>query len=302
MSIGIQGNWTHTSCCVVVIFGKVSWPLHHLKFKLSCQDLFTRVVREEMNGKKIRKSAGGSKVKVVFEELHITRRVAEKAPNKSSEDSAFWSNESGGNLDVQPSLAVGNVDLIFVSENPRGSSMETRKKVRRRRAGHLGELRTRQNVVQDLITSPGTEATEVEESVARYKEAFHNFVRSHENFLRYEDDEEKIALTNDGYDSQRDMKLQLDILVSEWWEEKKREERPPMGESNFNHASARSVESSAFSTNSVKERKRLMEETKLGIRARKKKQESQRELERVEKGTTELNTKLEQLDAKTKLQ
>ena len=102
--------------------------------------------------------------------------MAEKAPNKSSEDSTFWSNESGGNLDVQPSLAVGNVDLIFVSENPRGSSMETRKKVRRRRAGHLGELRTRQNVLQDLITSPGTEATEVEESVARYKEAFHNFV------------------------------------------------------------------------------------------------------------------------------
>lgn len=100
----------------------------------------------------------------------------------------------------------------------------------------------------------------------------------------------------------RNVKLQLDILVSEWWEEKKREERPPMGESNFNHASARSVESSAFSTNSVKERKRLMEETKLGIRARKEKQESQRELERVEKGTTELNTKLEQLDAKTKLQ
>ena len=42
--------------------------------------------------------------------------MAEKAPNKSSEDSAFRSNESGGNLDVQPSLAVGNVDLIFVSE------------------------------------------------------------------------------------------------------------------------------------------------------------------------------------------
>ena len=168
MFIGIQGNWTHTSCCVVVIFGKVSWPLHHLKFKSSSQDLFKRVVREEMNGKKIRKSASGSKVKVVFEELHITRRGAEKAPNKSSEDSAFRSNESGGNLDVQPSLAVGNLDLIFVSENPRGSSMETRKKVRRRRAGHLGELRTHQNVVQDLITSLETEATEVEESVARY--------------------------------------------------------------------------------------------------------------------------------------
>lgn len=54
--------------------------------------------------------------------------MAEKAPNKSSEDSAFWSNESGGNLDVQPSLAVRNVDLISFSEIPRGSIVETRKK------------------------------------------------------------------------------------------------------------------------------------------------------------------------------
>ena len=51
--------------------------------------------------------------------------------------------------------------------------------------------------------------------------------------------------------------------MSEWWKEKKREESPPMGESNFNHASARSVESSAFRTNSVKELKRLMEESRV---------------------------------------
>ena len=137
--------------------------------------------------------------------------------------------------------------------------------------------------MQDLITNPGIKATEVEEGVARYEEAVRNFVSSHDNYLRYEDDEEKISLTYDNYDSQRDMKLQLDIFVSEWREKKKREGRPP-SVYNFSQVSARSVKSSALSAISVKERKRLMEEAKLEIRALKEKQELQRELERVEKG------------------
>lgn len=60
--------------------------------------------------------------------------------------------------------------------------------------------------MQDLFKNPGIKATEEEESVAMYEEAFRNFVSSHDNYLRYEDDEEKIALTYDSYDSQRDMK------------------------------------------------------------------------------------------------
>ena len=165
----------------------------------------------------------------------------------------------------------------------------------------VGELRKRRNVVQDFITNPGIKLTEVKEGVARYEKAFCNFVSSHDNYLPYEDDEEKIALTNDSYDSQRDMKLQLDILVGEWREKKKRELRP-LSEYNFSQVSARSVKSSALSAISVKERKKLMEEAKLEIRALKEKQELQRELERVEKGKAELNRKLELVDAKTKLQ
>lgn len=65
--------------------------------------------------------------------------------------------------------------------------------------------------MQDLFKNPGIKATEDEGSFAMYEEAFRNFVSSHENCLRYEDDEEKIALTYDSYDSQRDMKFQLDI-------------------------------------------------------------------------------------------
>ena len=66
------------------------------------------------------------------------------------------------------------------------------------------------------------------------------------------------------------MKLQLDILVSEWREKKKRQGRPP-SEYNFSQASARSVKSSALSAISVKERKRLMEEAKLETGALKEK-------------------------------
>ena len=86
-----------------------------------------------------------------------------------SEVNAFRSDESGGNLDVWPLLAVGYVDLISVGENLRGSTMETRKKAPseilneeevnteravhagRRRAGHLGELR---NVSWPLVLMP----------------------------------------------------------------------------------------------------------------------------------------------------
>lgn len=81
-----------------------------------------------MTGKRKRKPASGWKVKVVSKESHVTRHVAEEAPNKSSEVNAFRNGESGGNLNVPPSLAVGNMDLISVSEDPQGSMKETRTK------------------------------------------------------------------------------------------------------------------------------------------------------------------------------
>ena len=48
--------------------------------------------------------------------------------------------------------------------------------------------------MQDLKTSPVVGVTGVEDSVARYDESFHNFVSSHDDYLRYEDEEEMIAL------------------------------------------------------------------------------------------------------------
>lgn len=60
--------------------------------------------------------------------------------------------------------------------------------------------------MQYLITGPGVQIPEVEGAVKRYEEAFHNFVSSHENYLRYEVGEEMRALMIDSYDDQRDKK------------------------------------------------------------------------------------------------
>ena len=149
---------------------------------------------------------------------------------------------------------------------------------KRQRAGHVGELRKWRNHVQELIKTPGIQVNEVEDSVARYEEAFHNFVSSHDNYLLYEEDEEKKALMIDSYDNQRDMKLQLDILVYDWRAKMKGMERPP-SESGFSLKSVKSEKSYASSRNSVVEKKRAMEEAKLEMQTLKERQELQRELE-----------------------
>ena len=66
----------------LIYSAKRSWPLHHSKLKFSIQDLFTRVVRQQMTGKKKTNSASGGKVKVVSKESHETRHVAEERINR----------------------------------------------------------------------------------------------------------------------------------------------------------------------------------------------------------------------------
>ena len=57
----------------------------------------------------------------------MTRHVAETAPNKPSEVNTFRSDKNGGNLDVRPSLVVGNVDFGSGGKDPQGSSGLSRK-------------------------------------------------------------------------------------------------------------------------------------------------------------------------------
>lgn len=70
-----------------------------------------------MIGKRKRKLVSGWKVKVVFKELYVIWYVVEEVLNKLLEVNVFWIGESGGNLNVLLLLVVGNMDLIFVSED-----------------------------------------------------------------------------------------------------------------------------------------------------------------------------------------
>ena len=58
------------------------------------------------------------------------------------------------------------------------------------RSGHLGGLRKQWNYVQDLCWSPDAQEGELANALLRY-EVFCKFVDSHDNYLRYEDDEER---------------------------------------------------------------------------------------------------------------
>jgi len=226
------------------------------------------------------------------------------------------SDENGGILEVWPSLAIENVDIGFDDENPRESSdtgkpsrlrsvneeavrVEKELQAKSQRSGHLGELQKRRNCVQDLITSPSVQEAELESALTRYKEASHKFVSSHDNYLRFEDDEEKRELMIDSYEDQRDMKLQLATLVCKW--RANRQRVSPPSEAGFSLKSGKSEKSNSSSRNSVKEKTRVVEEAKLEMQALQERQELQRNLEEVDNGRAELSRKLELLNARIKV-
>ena len=125
----------------------------------------------------------------------MTRQIVNKAasPSKSPEVNTFQSDKNGGDMELQPSLAERNVAgglVVEYPETPSGISRPTRTKVpsktlnekevnaeravhaKHQRAEHLGELRKRRNVVQDLIAGPGVQIPEVEDAVGSMKKHF----------------------------------------------------------------------------------------------------------------------------------
>ena len=168
------------------------------------------------------------------------------------------------------------------------------------RTGYLGELRKQLNYVRELTGNSNVQSTEIDRSLMRYEEAFRKFVISHENYMRYEDHDEKRKLMTGSYDNQRDIKLQLDIMVNGWRVNYKGKERLP-SESGFSMKSIKSDKSYASNRSSVKERKRAMEEARLKMETLRERQELERELEEVEKSKTELNRRIELLNAESEV-
>ena len=66
---------------------------------------------------------------------------------------------------------------------------------------------------QDLITNHAS-AEEILQSVHDYEHAFHKFVDTHENYLRFEDDEKKVTVTKENYDKEKEHKFSLDVDIS----------------------------------------------------------------------------------------
>ena len=276
-----------------------------------------------MTGKRHKKPKSCSSKKADRAKSHVAKPTDLTSAAKSPQVDTLQSDENGGISEVWPSLAIENVDIGFDDEDPRESSdtgkpsrlrapsktvneeevrvekAEKALQAKHQRSGHLGELRKRRNCVQDLITSPSVQEAELESALTRYEEAFHKFVSSHDNYLRFEDDEEKRELMIDSYENQRDMKLQLETLVCEWRANRRRVSPP--SEAGFSLKSDKSEKSNATSRNSVQERKRVVEEAKLEMQALQERQELQRKLEEVDKGRAELSRKLELLNARTKV-
>lgn len=254
---------------------------------------------------------------------HVTpqkENVPDSASTEKSPQRTFQGNENGGLEQVGPSLTSGNVEFSFYSEDPveQGSSSrpvrlrEPNKRIdelevrvekavhaKRQRNWYLGELRKRRNRVQESILSPSTQISGVEAEICRYEEAFRNFVVSHDNYFSFEDDEEKKQLIIDSYQNEREMKLQLEILINQW---RKKGVGTPPSESGLSHGSDKSERSCVSNRSSVKEKRRVAVEAKLEVQTLKEKQELEHKLEEVERSKAELNRKLELLSAKTKME
>ncbi|XP_028415652.1 uncharacterized protein LOC114539013 [Dendronephthya gigantea] len=173
--------------------------------------------------------------------------------------------------------------------------------VEQERNKSLEEFKKELSVIQQLTRDLKTESRQVEASKAKYEDAFHKFVISHERYMEQESDQGKRNLMTDSYNNQRDLKLQIDCVISMWEINKERFAAPP-SEFNLSVASRMSRRSKASSSrSSAKERRKAIEEVKLKMEAMKKKHELERQLEVTEQAKVELNRKLNLLAAETEL-
>ena len=139
----------------------------------------------------------------------------------------------------------------------------------------LEEFRKELSMLQQLTKDFETKPEEVNMKKDRYEQTFHKFVISHENYMQYEDDVAKRDLMTDNYNTQRDVKLQLDHMVDLWYTNRQRYRRPP-SESGFSLISHRSRSSRVSSRSSVKERRKVVEEAKLKMQTLKERYELER--------------------------
>ena len=239
------------------------------------------------------------RVKSLHERLHEESHVRHREPNPDFQEikgavSTKPNVENGGKRVTWPSLTQyldgfgGELREPNVRRSARvirevkksdeeGAVAERAIHCRHSRSGHLGELRKNWNRVQELMKSPEVDVMTLEDSVRKYNEAFRKFMDAHEVCMEIEDDEERRELLVDSYETQRDMKWQLENLLNDWRAKKQRPRSP-----------SESVFSRASSSHSIKEKTKSMEEARLKVNALKQKQDLDRQMQQIEKQKAEL--------------
>lgn len=85
--------------------------------------------------------------------------------------------------------------------------------MKRRRAGHLGEVRKGINRVHELMEQNAKEEGVIM-SLSCYETAFHKFVNAHEAYSPFEDGKNEKALAEESYENVKESKYLLDIDIN----------------------------------------------------------------------------------------
>ena len=95
-------------------------------------------------------------------------------------------------------------------EDP-GVRREKAVQLRRQRAGHLGDVKKKFQVVKQLLNDD-IDLETINRELQSYERAFFEFVNIHEQYLEFEDDETIKGLMIESYENQRDLKFEIELL------------------------------------------------------------------------------------------
>ena len=95
-------------------------------------------------------------------------------------------------------------------EDP-GVRREKAVQLRRQRAGHLGDVKKKFQVVKQLLNDD-IDLETINRELQSYERAFFEFVNIHEQYLEFEDDETIKGLMIESYENQRDLKYEIELL------------------------------------------------------------------------------------------
>ena len=205
--------------------------------------------------------------------------------------------------------AIGEIDEKDTSPprlNLHEIELEELKRLRRSRAGHLGDLSRKYKALQEVLSAT-SEASVIEELADKYDEAFHKFVDVHEACMRLENDEEKRVLMDSAYEGQRDLKWTTEQRLESSKAAKSRVQ--PVESVSSKSSNVQSFSKGSSRSSSSHKARRKLEKAKIGLQKLEEKHRLQRIFECAEADEerrrkdrqAEFERNLERLEAESNL-